>query len=131
MLGCSSHSIVICTEKAKEMRSTGDGFRSIDRRKRQDCIVDKARIAVFNFCHSESASYVQSNGTTKVVEDPVTGQNTKHPVRIWHRSTHKENLAAFHGSKEYADFQANNEGATIGMTRFRKLQCLCVRSSET
>jgi hypothetical protein len=113
---------------AKKMIAENKKFTPKERQKRSDCYRDEARACVREFCHDEGSNVDTESYRVYKIKDPDTGVVANHPARVWNETTHTKRYESFKTSNAYREFQANNNGRTIGKEVFRLEVCECVRN---
>jgi len=125
-LGLNSQTMLTKRKRVNEFKSTNDCFEPMRRKVRKDCVAPAATACVWNWCHSQDASRVDTESNQLYsVQDPTTGVKVKHPKRVWNDASHQKSFEVFLRSDDYAAFQKNNPGRGIGISRFRTSVCSC------
>lgn len=118
---------------AETIRHSGNLFAPKVRKTREDCILEDARRAIHEFCHSDEGSRLDTN-SYRVYKLPWLdkgGEVGSHQQKIWHEKYMTNHYKDFAKSNAYAKFrrqqQENGQRDTISETVFRNNVCKCVR----
>ena len=90
-----------------------------ERKQRKDCIKPKAQKCVYDFCHSEEVTLVdtESYRVFKILEDGEYKEKD-HPMRVRHDIGLEVRQQAFKESKDYAKFKQLNPKDNISKKVF-------------
>jgi len=123
----SDTTIVRAFEHAQEMKTKNEPFSLIGKAQRSDCNFDEARKTVWNYCHSNFGSKVDTNSKRILSCTDLDDEIVKHPQRNWFEVGERHRYARFLKSEDYAEFQLSNPGKCICATIFRTHICKCVK----
>ena len=109
-------------QKMKEEKSY---FSFVGREQWSDCVTKETRHCVFQFCHSDYGSRVDTNSKWMIPVLGLVGKKEYHPQRNWYEVGEYSRYQRFCHSIEYSEFKKENPGCTISATTFCQHVCKC------
>ena len=117
-IGATYKQIGIARKRVQEMLATNSIASEPKRKKRKDFIRDKIMPFIFRFLLDDDTLLDTNQGKVDVI-DPSTGDIVSVHRRIWNITNMEQQHALFLASDYYAEFQSENNDATVGYTVWR------------
>ena len=120
-LGISCHQLSLARETVQQLIIEDSVVTGLQRKRRKDYVKEKVKVYLFSWLRSDDNTRLDTNQCLVDVEHPVTGDKVPVHKRIWRIVNKEAQHLLFLNSDEYASFQRENEGATIGYTTWSQV----------